>query len=134
MRGVGEFMMRRAIVVALTAALAFVPAALAGGGKANTRVTIDAAFSQPDGTYFSGDIFSPRKACKNNRPVQVFRVRGGADQRIGQTRSFRGKALPGYFWTLYKEDQFYPSGRYYAKVKPTTRCKGDRSAALASDF
>jgi hypothetical protein len=122
------------VAIALAIALTLVPAAAAGGGKASTRVTIDAVFSQPDGTYFSGDIFSSRKACKDNRQVIVFRQKAGADQRIGQTRSFQGLVDPGYFWTMHKANQFYPSGQYYAKVNPTSKCKGDRSGNLASDF
>jgi hypothetical protein len=126
--------MKRAVALAVGIALVAVPAADAGGGKASTRVTIDAVFSAPDGTYFSGDIFSSRKACKNNREVIVFRQKAGADQRIGQTRSFRGLVDPGYFWTMHKANQFYPSGQYYAKVNPTSKCRGDKSGLLASDF
>jgi hypothetical protein len=126
--------MRWIALLAIAVGIAFVPAAEAGGGKASTRVTIDAAFRGMDGSYFSGDIFSPRRRCKNNRPVQVFRMKPGADQRIGRTRSYKGIAQPGYYWTLFKKAAVYPSGNYYAKVKPTDRCKGDRSASIASDF
>jgi hypothetical protein len=112
---------------------AVVPAAEAGG-KAATRVTIDSAFSTPGGSSFSGDIFSSRKACKNNRQVLVYRQKAGTDQKIGQTRSFQGLVDPGYFWVLFKKGEFYPSGQYYAKVNPTSKCKGDKSGLLASDF
>ena len=106
-----------------------------GGGRreGDTRVTIDSAFSTPTGTYWAGDIFSRRKACKNERLVLVFRARPGADQKVGQTRSFKGMVDNNYYWTMNKPG-IYPSGNYYAKVNPNARCKGDRSGLLASDL
>ena len=103
-----------------------------GRGKANTRVTIDSAFINPGETLFAGDIFSPRKACKNDRRVLIFRVRPGEDQKIGSTRSYKGSAQPGYYWT-HSEPGLLPAGNYYSKVKPTERCQGDRSAAIPLD-
>ena len=90
--------MKCAILVALAMAVACVPVAWADG-RANTRVTIDSAFINPGETLFAGDIFSPRKACKNDRRVLIFRVRPGADEKIGATRSYKGSAQPGYYWT-----------------------------------
>jgi hypothetical protein len=122
--------MRRALLamgIAMAIALACVPAAW-GGGKANTTVTMDAAFLNPDGTYWSGDIFSPKRGCKDGRRVLVFRVRPGDDQKIGATKSYKGTAQPGYFWTLVKEGLY--RGKFYAKVKPTDACQGDRSETL----
>jgi hypothetical protein len=116
------------MAIAMGIALACVPAAW-GGGKANTRVTMDAAFLNPDGTYWSGDIFSPRRACKKERRVLVFRVRPGADQKIGATKSYKGTDQPGYFWTLFKEGVLI-RGKFYAKVRPTDVCQGDRSGTL----
>ena len=124
--------MRRIAVLAVAIAVACVPAAEGAGRKATTRLTIDAVFNAPSGTYWSGDIFSGRKACKNKRLVVVFRVRPGADQKIGQTRSFKGMVNNNYYWTMNKPGIY--SGNFYAKVKPTARCKGDRSGLLASEF
>ena len=123
--------MKRAVLVALGVAVACVPVAWADG-KANTRVTIDSAFINPGETLFAGDIFSPRKACKNDRRVLIFRVRPGEDQKIGATRSYKGSAQPGYYWT-HSEPGLAPAGNYYSKVKPTERCQGDRSAAIPLD-
>jgi hypothetical protein len=123
--------MKRAILVALAVAVGCVPVAWADG-KANTRVTIDSAFVNPGETLFAGDIFSPRTSCKNNRQVLIFRVRQGADKRIGATRSYKGSAQPGYYWT-HSEPGLAPAGNYYSKVKPTERCQGDRSAAIPLD-
>ena len=123
--------MKRAILVALAVAVACVPVAWADG-RANTRVTIDSAFVNPGETLFAGDIFSPRKVCKNDRRVLVFRVRSGEDQKIGATRSYKGSAQPGYYWT-HSEPGLLPAGKYYSKVKRTERCQGDRSAAIPLD-
>jgi hypothetical protein len=119
-------MKRAALLVVGVVAVACVLAPSASArGKAATKVTMDAAFTVPVETQWAGDIFSSRRACKNKRRVLVFEVRPGADQKVGSTRSYKGKAQPGYFWTMGK-DGAYP-GTFYAKVKPTDRCKGDRS-------
>ncbi len=123
--------MKCAILVALAVAVACVPVAWADG-RANTRVTIDSAFINPGETLFAGDIFSPRKACKNDRRVLIFRVRPGEDQKIGATRSYKGSAQPGYYWT-HSEPGLLPAGNYYSKVKRNMRCRGDRSAAIPLD-
>ena len=123
--------MKRAVLVAFGVAVACVPVAWADG-KANTRVTIDSAFVNPGETLFAGDIFSPRKACKNDRRVLIFRARSGEDEKIGATRSYKGSAQPGYFWT-HSEPGLLPAGNYYSKVKPTERCQGDRSPAIPLD-
>lgn len=120
--------MKRAALLAMASALAAVPAAGAGENT-RTTVTIDAVFLGPGQTYWSGDVMSPRKACKNRRRVLIFRVRPGADAKVGATRSFKGSADNGYYWT-YSENGAARRGKYYAKVKPTGTCRGDRSPAL----
>jgi hypothetical protein len=116
------------MVLAAAIAVVFVPVAEAG--KARTTVTLDNIEVTPGETLWTGDIFSPRKACKNRRRVFVYRVRAGADEKRGSTLSYKGKAQPGYFW-VYEEEGIPPTGGYYAKVKPTARCKGDRSPTLS---
>lgn len=120
--------MRRAVLLVMASAVACVPAAW-GAGKTNTTVTIDAVFLGAGQTHWSGDVLSPRRVCKNGRRVLIFRVRDGADQKVGSTRSKKGIADNGYYWTFYK-DGAAPRGRYYAKVKPTDTCQGDRSANM----
>ncbi len=118
--------MKRVVLLVIVSALACVPAAWAAG-KTKTNVTIDAVFLGSGQTHWSGDIESTRKACKNRRRVLIFRARSGADVKVGSTRSSKGLVDNGYYWT-YFEQGAAPSGRYYAKVKPTDRCQGDRSA------
>jgi hypothetical protein len=120
--------MKRVVLLALVSAVACVPAAWAGG-KTKTTVTIDAVFLGSGQTHWSGDMKSARKACKLRRRVLIYRARPGADVKVGSTRSYKGMVDSGYYWTYFEEGAA-PSGRYYAKVKPTDRCQGDRSESL----
>jgi hypothetical protein len=124
--------MKRAALLAMVIAMAFVPAASASG-KANTRLTFDSIVVTPSETIWAGDIFSPRTACKNQRKVLIFRVRDGADRKMGSTRSYKGTDQPGYYW-VYGEEGLAPRGKYYAKVKPTDRCQRDRSETLRLSY
>ncbi len=124
----GTQSMKRGLVAAFALVAAFVPIASAAE-KAATKVTIDSAFVNPGETLFAGDIFSARKACKNDRKVFVFLQRSGDDEKIGSTRSYKGSDQPGYFWVLSEPGQA-KEGDYYSKVKPTEKCKGDRSTTI----
>jgi hypothetical protein len=118
--------MKRAVPLVLASAVAFVPGAW-GGEKAKTTVTIDSAFYATGQTHWAGDITSPLKECKNKRRVLLFRVRSGPDVKVGSTKSFRGVTdRKNYFWA-HSEEGAAKSGKYYAKVKPTDTCQGDRS-------
>ena len=120
--------MRRVVLLALVSVLVCVPAAWAGA-KTKTTVTIDAVFLASGQTHWSGDMVSARKSCKDGRRVLIYRVRPGADVKVGSTKSFKGLADNGYYWTYFKQGAA-PAGKYYAKVKPTDRCQGDRSGTL----
>jgi hypothetical protein len=102
------------------------PAALAAG-KADTRVTLDHIEISPYAAIWTGDIFSPKKACKNERRVIVYRVRNGQDEKRGSTLSYKGSHQPGYYWGYSEDATIPPAGNYYAKVLPTKGCNGDRS-------
>jgi hypothetical protein len=120
--------MKRAVLLAVAIAVACVPVASASA-KTNTTVTIDSVFLGAGDTQWAGDIMSPRKACKNKRLVLIFRARPGTDVKVGSTRSFKGMVDNGYYWTFSKAGAA-KRGRYYAKVKPTDTCEGDRSGTL----
>jgi hypothetical protein len=120
--------MKRVLLLALLCAVACVPAAWAAG-KTKTTVTIDAVFLASGQTHWSGDMKSARKACKDRRRVLIYRQRPGADVKVGSTKSFKGMVDNGYYWT-YFDVGAAPSGKYYAKVKPTDRCQGDHSGTL----
>ena len=120
--------MKRVVLLALVCAMACVPAAWAGG-KAKTTVTIDAVFLASGQTHWSGDLTSARKACKDGRQVLIYRVRPGADAKVGTAKSSKGLVDNGYYWTYFKTGAA-PTGKYYAKVKPTKKCQGDQSGTL----
>ena len=121
--------MKRAIVLAVLCGLVCVPAAWSAG-KTRTTVTIDAVFLATGGTQWSGDLKSAKKACKKGRRVLIFRQRPGADVKVGSTKAAKGLSDNGYYWG-YSEPGAAPTGRYYAKVKPTAKCKGDTSGTLS---
>lgn len=112
----------------VAAVVASAPAAW-GGAQAETTVTIDSVFLGSGQTHWAGDIESTRKDCKDGRTVLIFRKRTGADEKIGKTKSFKGMSDNGYYWTYFEEGAA-KTGKYYAKVKPTDTCEGDRSDTL----
>ena len=120
--------MRLALVFVVAIAIACVPAASAGE-KASTNVKLSSVILGAGTTSWGGGISSPKKACKNKRRVLVFRVRKGKDEKRGSTKSYQGIVAKGYFWT-YSEQGAAPDGKYYAKVKPTDACQGDKSKVV----
>ena len=114
--------------LAAIALVAFVPSASATT-KARTTVTIDAVFLSAGQTHWSGDIRSPRKGCKLDRRVFVYRARPGADEKVFSTKSYKGLTAPTHHWSDFVTGAA-PHGSYYEKVKPTNKCKGDRSTSL----
>ena len=120
--------MKRVALLSIGAAIAFAPAASAAG-KAETTVTIDSVFLASGQTHWAGDIESTRKDCKDDRTVLIFRKRSGADDKIGKTKSFKGMSDSNYYWTYFEEGAA-KQGKYYAKVKATDNCEGDRSTTL----
>ena len=118
--------MRRLVLCAVAVVAVCVPAASAAG-KAETRVTLDNIEVTPGGTIYTGDIFSPKKECKNRRRVFVYRaIPAGPDEKRGSTLSYKGSSQPGYYWA-FEEEGAPPPGDFYAKVLPTDECQGDRS-------
>ena len=120
--------MRLALLLVVAIAMACVPAALAAD-KTRTTVKLNSIVLGGGQTSWGGPISSPKKGCKNNRRVLVFRVRPGKDEKRGSTKSYKGLVAKGYFWS-YSEQGAAPTGQYYAKVKPTDVCKGDKSATV----
>lgn len=113
-------------IVAL--ALIVVVAGASGHGvtKYASKVKITAVNTTPKrGThYFHGVVKSEKKACYQQRLVNLYRDDGGGPLLVDHiTTNNRGK------WT-YPIDVF-PSGAYYARVSvittPSYVCKGDKS-------
>jgi hypothetical protein len=64
---------RMATVAAAAAALALVPAAQAGGGKAETKITVEfhESAGQPAPHFYKGKVKSAKPACRKNRDVRL---------------------------------------------------------------
>jgi hypothetical protein len=77
--------MKRAVLLAAACVVACVPAAWAAKPKTKTTVTIDAVFLASGQTHWSGDLKSAKKACKDGRKLVIYRVRPGADAKVGST-------------------------------------------------
>ena len=109
-----------AVVVALPASAGAAQAS-AGRAKATTTVTIKA-----EGVDLSGKVKSARQACITDRKVTVIKqigTRGGGDDQrfASDTASSDGSWSTGNTGT---------AGRFYAKVRATTKCKGDTSPTI----
>lgn len=113
-------------VIALALLLACVAPAQAAK-RAKTTVTFDAiTYKDPETTY-SGKVESDKKACKEGRKIMVFRVRDGADKKIGTGKPFNWMSI--FVWQ-YEEDKPPVEGVYYAKAAKTKKCKADKSPDL----
>ena len=100
-----------------------------GSSKAGTTLTLDAVFLTNGASMWSGKIASPKAKCANKRVVTVYKVRSGADKKMGSDKASKGLDGSGYFWAYEKVGFAVKSSeRYYAKVGATTKCKGARSA------
>jgi hypothetical protein len=93
--------------LALVAALA-IPTFAAG---ASTDLSIQAQ----QGGFF-GFVSSPKHKCELNRKVKLYKVRRGADQKIGS--DIAQPNGPDSQWSINTDK----SGKFYAKVGATDTC------------
>lgn len=108
--------------VSAAATFAFAPAATAA--PASSTVTISA-----QGTDLSGTLSSPRRSCKNNRKVIVFKQRG--ERGGGDDINFASDIteLDGGLG-VWSTGNTGTEGRFYAKVRKTDNCAGDTSPTI----
>jgi hypothetical protein len=110
-----------AAVAALTLPAAGIAHAAVAVAPAASTVTIKA-----EGTDLSGTVKSARAVCKDGRKVIVFKqkgARGGGDDKkfATDTAESDGSWNTGNTGT---------EGKFYAKVRATTQCKGDTSPTI----
>ncbi len=110
------------LTLAISGGLAFNAAAAA---PASTTVTIKA-----EGTDLSGTVSSPKpKVCANNRKVIVIKQKGarggGDDTKFASDTASLSNGV--YEWSTGNTGT---EGRFYAKVRPTEKCKGDTSPTI----
>lgn len=125
--------MRKLVSIAALAAvavMAFVPTASAA--KSMTSVLLSNAFLTNGASMFDGEL-AAFKSCGKKRVVLIYKQRPGADQRIGKTKAKPDSGIT-YSWDFEKVGYAVKAGeRYYAKVKPTKKCMGARSAAVLAN-
>jgi hypothetical protein len=111
-----------ALTVAEIGALSAVDAAQRA--RAPVTVTIKA-----EGTDLSGAVKSPRRVCKANRTVIVFKQigerGGGNDERMFSDTTELNNGVGQ--WSTGNTGV---EGRFYALVKRNSRCKGDTSPTI----
>jgi hypothetical protein len=116
------------VALAAIALAVFVPAASAA---TKTTLHFDSAFMTNGASIWSGKITSSKASCANKRVVLIYKVRPGADQKIGSTKAKRSTGAVGHWWAFEKVGFAVKSSeRYYALVKATSRCAGARSKVL----
>ena len=126
--------MRKLICItalAAAAVMAFVPTASAK--KDITQVFLRNAFLTNGASMFDGDLAAFHN-CGKRRVVTVYRaLPGGRSYKVGKTRAKHDAGIT-YSWDLEKVGYAVKAGeRYYAKVKPTKKCMGARSAAVLAN-
>jgi hypothetical protein len=85
-----------------------------GGGRVQSQVTIRGSFK--------GQVVSEAAKCEKHRRVLLKKKRPGKDKTVGSDRTNNAGN-----WRIRKAN---PDGRYYAKIKRTRRCTGDKSPTV----
>lgn len=107
-----------AVLACIAVALVFAPSAAAAPAK--TTVSIS-----PEQSGFSGFVKSSKTSCANGRKVSLYRKQGKKSIFVkSDTATANGTR---YQWAI----QVSRSGRYYAKVKGSSKC-GAASSRTAS--
>jgi hypothetical protein len=85
-----------------------------GGGRVQSQVTIRGSFK--------GQVVSEAARCEKNRRVVLKKKRPGKDRTVGSdiTNRFGN-------WKIRKRN---PNGRFYAQIRRTRRCTGDKSPTV----
>ena len=113
--------LRMMMGAAVVAAIVIGASASAGAkGQANTRLTIEGG-----GGLVAGEVKSPdENHCADGRKVLIFKVKknGGADHVASDTATQDGDE---YQW-----GHGFDGGRYFAKVRQTSQCQGDRTETV----
>jgi hypothetical protein len=108
--------------LAVTLAIALLPALASGAGKNSTKIVVSLKFPA-----FHGKLSSPRQGCLGSRTVKMYREQGGKKKQLGKdTSEDNGKwAIPA--------GKNLTSGAYYATVAKRGKCKAAKSQVLTID-
>jgi hypothetical protein len=117
-----------AIVLAITsiAVAAFGPndAEAKKASKAGATLSIE-----PSAPGFTGELVSSRESCQNGRRVILFEQKGSRRNRRKDKKVGSDIAQPNGDSALWHVDTG-PTGRYYAYVKATRKCKAAVSRSI----
>lgn len=108
-------LVRTVVALAALGALVSSQTATAGGGT-KTTVTINAS-GDPH-----GKVKSTKESCVEGRKVKVYRVKPGADDKIGNDSAGSDGA-----WSIGNPGG---GGKIYAKVSKIEGCDGDKSPTV----
>jgi hypothetical protein len=119
----GSKQIRGAIALAAIAAVAVAPSALAGGGKANTKLTVEfhESAGQPAPHFYTGKVKSKRPACKKGRTVKL---KGVSNELISKGKS---NSLGQY---SLQEPTPAPAGDHTIVAPRTAKCKSAKVTVL----
>jgi hypothetical protein len=102
-------------IAAATAALALTAAPATAGGDAKSKVTV----SKAGANGASGKVNSKKESCEAGRKVTLYFLGEYTPIKVGADKtSDSGK---------WKVARSLEDGRYFAKVKKTSKCKSDES-------
>ena len=88
--------------------------------KTGTKVSI-----QTSGSGFSGFVRSSKSSCHSGRKVTLYRKSGRSWKKAGSDIAQPNQ--DGSQWSI----QAKKSGKHYASVKATSKCKGAKSKTLS---
>lgn len=120
--------LRRLGIGVLTAGASAALVVVGSAGNAATRAPVTVTI-QAEGTDLSGTVTSPRRACKVERKVIVFKqigTRGGGDDikfASDTTELVNGVGV----WSTGNTGT---PGKFYAKVRRTALCRADTSPTI----
>jgi hypothetical protein len=117
---------KKLIAVAMAVA-ALGSAAVAGPSTAATKTSARVTI-QTEEAGFSGFVLSKKSSCHSGRKVVLYRVAGGKSVRAGSDT-----AQPNGDGSQWKID-VTRSGKYYAKVGATSKCKAASSKKLSIEL
>ena len=124
--------MRKSIITAVAAlAMAVAVAGTASAAPTKTTLVYDGAILGNGQSFWTGTIKSSNKACMLNRSVTVFKVKPGADKKIGTGKAHRNLNATGFNWDVSAVLAVKNGEKYYAAVKATASCGGDTSNVRA---
>ena len=123
---------RPAKLIATALAVASIGVAAVGPDDADAKKVSKAATSlsiEPSAPGFSGELVSSRESCESNRKVVLYKQKGNSRNRRKDKKIGSDIAQPNGDAGMWHVDSG-PTGKYYAYVKATRKCKAAVSRSI----